>query len=108
MAVSERGIVVGFDGSGPAQAALRWATDTAMLHKIPLTVVCVIAVPDIEAQAVAWEIDASPVSLRQPYEQHAQRILTAALDVVDGTVGAGRRPEVSTETIWAQPAPTLV
>ncbi|HTM86243.1 MAG TPA: universal stress protein [Mycobacterium sp.] len=108
MPVSERGIVVGFDGSGSAQAALRWATGTAMLHKVPLTVVCVIAVPDIEAQAVAWEVDANPVSLRQPYEQHARRIIAAALDIVDVTVGAGDRPEVNTETIWAQPAPTLV
>ncbi|HLR98013.1 MAG TPA: universal stress protein [Mycolicibacillus parakoreensis] len=107
MAARTRDIVVGFDGSGSAQAALRWATRTAMLHRRAVTVVYVVAVPEIEAQAVAWEVDDGPVSLRVPYEQHARRIVTEALDIVDDEVGAGQRPEVVTDIIWAQPVPTL-
>lgn len=108
MAARARDIVVGFDGSGSAQAALRWAIRTAMLHHRALTVVYVVAVPEIEAQAVAWEVDAGPASLRVPYEQHARRIIGEALDIVDDEVGSRRRPDVDTDIIWAQPVPTLV
>ncbi len=108
MAARARDIVVGFDGSGSAQAALRWATRSAMLHRRALTVVYVVAVPEIEAQAVAWEVDAGPVSLRVPYEQQARRIIGEALDIVDDEVGSEQRPDVDTDIIWAQPVPTLV
>ncbi|MGV0635183.1 universal stress protein [Mycolicibacillus trivialis] len=108
MSATQRGIVVGYDGSGPARAALRWAVDAAQRHQQPLTVVLAITVAQVEAQAIAWEVDASPVSLREPYEREARRVLGDALEVVEATVGSGPRPEVRTETIWAQPVPTLV
>jgi nucleotide-binding universal stress UspA family protein len=47
------GIVVGFDGSPPAEAALAFALEEARLRKLPLRIVYAWEIPSIEYAGVA-------------------------------------------------------
>lgn len=57
-----RGIVVGYDGSADADAALRWAADTAALEDLPLRAVMVDQVDASPWGGVYWEPDVGVVA----------------------------------------------
>jgi nucleotide-binding universal stress UspA family protein len=93
------GIVVGVDGSGDSNVAVRWAAREAAMHKARLTLVHAIEMPN-----PLW----SAADLRELYEADARGILDDAVaDVTDFTKGDGPR-EVNRQTYSARPAPTLI
>jgi nucleotide-binding universal stress UspA family protein len=85
VAVDNSPIIVGFDGSAGARAALRWAMDDAMLRKSPVRLVYAIEAP-VAADAVF------PVDLVYTAEGHRRR----AQELLDGA--AQTRPEVLVTT----------
>jgi nucleotide-binding universal stress UspA family protein len=93
------GIVVGVDGSGDSNVAVRWAAREAAMHEARLTLVHAIEMPN-----PLW----SAAELRELYEADARGILDDAVaDVTDFTKGDGLR-EVNPQTYFARPAPTLI
>jgi nucleotide-binding universal stress UspA family protein len=93
------GIVVGVDGSGDSNVAVRWAAREAAMHKGRLTLVHAIEMP-----SPLW----SAAELRELYEADARGILDDAVaDVTEFTKGDGPG-EVSRQIYFARPAPTLI
>ncbi len=93
------GIVVGVDGSGDSNVAVRWAAREAAIHMARLTLVHAIEMPK-----PLW----SAAELRELYEADARGILDDAVaDVTDFTKGDSPR-EVNRQTYFARPAPTLI
>ncbi len=93
------GIVVGVDGSGDSNVAVRWAGREAAMRKTRLTLVNAIDMPN-----PLW----SATELRELYETDARGILDDAVtDVTDFTRGDGLG-EVDRQIYFARPAPTLI
>jgi nucleotide-binding universal stress UspA family protein len=93
------GIVVGVDGSGDSNVAVRWAAREAAMQKARLTLVHAIAMPN-----ALW----SAAELRELYEADARGILDDAVsDITEFTKGEGPR-EVNQQICFARPAPTLI
>jgi nucleotide-binding universal stress UspA family protein len=93
------GIIVGVDGSGDSNVAVRWAAREAVMREARLTLVHAIQMPN-----PLW----SAADLRELYEADALGILDDAVtDVVDFTKGNGP-PEVNQQTYFARPGPTLI
>ena len=77
------GIVVGVDGSGGSNMAVRWAAHEAVMHETRLTLVHAIAMPN-----PLW----AGSELRELYEADGQGILEdATVEVHDFTKGDGPR-----------------
>ena len=100
-------IVVGVDGSAPSDAALRWAAQEASMHHVALTVLHV-----LPCGLPGWGMGYAMAPLPQDYgemqEEEGQRVLEAALRVIDETVAPGRLAQVRSELVFASPVPTLV
>jgi len=93
------GIIVGVDGSGDSNVAVRWAAREAAMRKARLTLVHAIEMP-----RPLW----SAAELRDLYEADARGILEdAAADVADFAKGV-KPGEVDRQTFSARPAPTLI
>jgi nucleotide-binding universal stress UspA family protein len=93
------GIIVGVDGSGDSNVAVRWAAREAAIHRARLTLVHAIEMPK-----PLW----SAAELRELYEADARGILEDAVaDATDLTKGDSPR-EVNCQTYFARPAPTLI
>jgi nucleotide-binding universal stress UspA family protein len=93
------GIVVGIDGSPPADAALAFAVEEARLRKLPLRIVCAWDIPAIEYAGAAF----APTSeLAAEAEQHAEEVLTRAVETI------GRESDIVFETVAALGHPPAV
>jgi nucleotide-binding universal stress UspA family protein len=68
-------IVVGFDGSPAAEAALAVAVEEAQLRKLPLRLVCTWEVPPLEYAGVAF---APAPDYDDAAKRHADTVLAAA------------------------------
>ena len=97
------GIVVGVDGSGYSDEAVRWAAREAAMRELPLTVVQAVAIP-----APAWP--AAPISaeLHDLYEADAQAILDDAVEIVEDTIKEGGPADIKRQLFFSGPVPTLV
>ena len=95
------GIVVGVDGSGYSDEAVRWAAREAAMRELPLTLVQAVAIP-----APAWP--AAPISaeLHDLYEADAQAILDDAVEIVEETSEGGvgtAEHQAPTALVWLVP-----
>lgn len=97
------GIVVGVDGSGYSDEAVRWAAREAAMRELPLTLVQAVAIP-----APAWP--AAPISaeLHDLYEADAQAILDDAVEIVEDTIKEGGPADIKRQLFFSGPVPTLV
>ncbi|HEY4348866.1 MAG TPA: universal stress protein [Gaiellaceae bacterium] len=75
-------IVVGFDGSPAAEAALAVAVEEAQLRKLPLRIVCTWEVPPLEYAGVAF---APAPDYNDAAKQHADTVLAAVAGKVAGS-----------------------
>jgi nucleotide-binding universal stress UspA family protein len=93
------GIVVGIDGSPPAEAALRFALEEARLRNLPLRIVCAWEVPAIDYVGAAF----APVpDLATDAEHHAEEVVARAVESI------GRDPGIQIETVAAPGHPPAV
>jgi nucleotide-binding universal stress UspA family protein len=93
-------IVVGFDGSPAAEAALAFALDEAKLRNLPLRIVCAWEIPPLDAagSAFAPTFEASDIA-----DQHAEDVLKLAASRVDANPGI----RVEAVSIQGHPATVL-
>jgi nucleotide-binding universal stress UspA family protein len=93
------GIVVGIDGTPPADAALIFALDEARLRNLPLRIVCAWELPAIEYAGAAL----APTSdLATEAQHHAEQVLEHAIETI------GHAPGVQIETVAAHGHPPAV
>ena len=100
-------IVVGVDGSAPSDAALRWAAREAAMRKVALTVLHVLP-PGLPGWGMGYAMAPLPPDYGEMQEEQGQRVLEAALRVVDETIAPGGLGQVRSELVFASPVPTLV
>ena len=93
------GIVVGIDGSPPADAALAFALEEARLRKLPLRIVCAWEIPALEYAGAAF---VPTDDLAAEAEHHADEVLARALETI------GHEPGVELETVAAPGHPPAV
>ena len=97
------GIVVGVDGSAESEAAVAWATHEAILRKVPITLLHVVApVP------VGWPPDPVVKGMPNWQAEESRKVLDRARTVVDSVRGDATSPGVHTEVVYAQVVPTLI
>jgi len=100
-------IVVGVDGSAPSGAALRWAAREAAMRKVALTVLHVLP-PGLPGWGMGYAMAPLPPDYGEMQEEQGQRVLEAALRVIDETIAPGGLGQVRSELVFASPVPTLV
>lgn len=86
---TDLGILVGIDGSPEAHAALRWATDEAVLRQCPITLMHVVA-PIV----VTWPIESVVMSFTEWQEENAKHVVEQARETVRDSVDAASAPPV--------------
>ena len=95
------GLVVGVDGSGASDAAVRWATREAVMRRVPMELVTVVA--PILASSTMGPND----TLTQGQEDQARQMVERARQIVDEVAGDGR-PSVQAQVPYAHVVPALV
>ncbi|UMB67457.1 universal stress protein [Mycobacterium paraterrae] len=96
---SHYGIVVGVDGSGDADVAVKWAACEAAMRKVRLTLVHAIAMP-----SPGW----TNQQLRELYESDADAILDDAITDIHDFMGAEAPTNVRRQVFFSRPASALV
>jgi nucleotide-binding universal stress UspA family protein len=86
------GILVGVDGSSESHAAVRWAAEEAVLRRLPVTLMHVVA-PII----VTWPIEAVVMSFYEWQEDHASQVVEQARATMLAAVGDSPPPDVRVE-----------
>ena len=106
--MTQRGIVVGVDGSPSSWVALRWAAHEAAMRNVVLTVVNVIDRPAFDLVVLGGP--AAPIQTEPTRRQQraAETILADARAVVADSTESAARPEVCTQVFFAAAVPTLV
>jgi nucleotide-binding universal stress UspA family protein len=93
-------IVVGFDGSPAAEAALAAAVEEAQLRKLPLRLVCSWEVPPLEYAGVAF---VPAPDYDEAAKRHAETVLAAGAELL-----ASSGVEFETAAIAGHPAAVLL
>jgi nucleotide-binding universal stress UspA family protein len=87
------GILVGVDGSPESEAAIRWATEEAVLHDQPLTLMH--AIPPVR---VSWPVAYLETSFVESQEASAREVIEKAQKIVQASARESQPPPVLTET----------
>jgi nucleotide-binding universal stress UspA family protein len=93
------GVVVGVDGSGDADVAIRWAACEAAMRKVRLTLVQAIAMP-----SPGW----TNSELRELYETDADAILDDAVTNINEFMKADAPSDVHRQVFFSRPATALI
>jgi nucleotide-binding universal stress UspA family protein len=93
------GIVVGVDGSGDADVAVRWAANESALRKARLTLVQAVALP-----TPGWTMR----ELRELYETDADAILDDAVTNVNEFMKERAPTDLRRQIFFSQPAAALI
>ncbi|BBX45051.1 universal stress protein [Mycobacterium cookii] len=93
------GVVVGVDGSGNSDVAVRWAAHEAAMRKERLTLVQAIALP-----IPGWP----PSNLRELCEADAEAILDDAVTNINDFVKDGAPSDLNRKLLFSQPASAMV
>ncbi|MBX8690254.1 universal stress protein [Mycobacterium sp. 20091114027_K0903767] len=75
---SHQGIVVGTDGSAPAQAAVWWAAREAVMRHVPLTIVHVLAALPVAASSLGWPAGRVPEEILKIQEAEGRDFIADA------------------------------
>lgn len=97
------GILVGVDGSAESDAAIRWATQEAVMRRAPLTLVHVVA-------AVATSSPIGPIlaEINEWQQDNARHVLEQALKTAQACAPESHHPDIHSEVLGASVVPTLV
>jgi nucleotide-binding universal stress UspA family protein len=97
------GILVGVDGSAESDAAIRWATNEAIMRDAPVTLMHV-----VEPAVVSWTIGAFQATITEWQEENAQRVIEQAQKMMHASVGESEPPTVHTKVRYAIVATALI
>ncbi|KUI25485.1 universal stress protein [Mycobacterium sp. GA-2829] len=98
------GIVVGVDGSASSHAAVRWSAREAVMRRVPLVLVHVLAT-DVTA---AWAMAVPAAPLPAEYFESRERDARAAIAEEVAIAKEAGAADVTTQLVHAAPVPGLV
>ncbi|MGA9491567.1 MAG: universal stress protein [Mycobacterium sp.] len=93
------GVVVGVDGSGYSDVAVRWAAREATMRRVRLTLVQAVALP-----APGWPA----LNVRELYETDAEAILDDAVTIVEDFMKGDGPSDLERQLLFSRPAMALV
>ena len=96
------GIIVGVDGSAASDAAVRWATQEAVMRKSALTVVNAL-IP-----VMTWPQVPVPPGVDAWQEAESRRVVTDAVSIAQSCSGDGEPIRIGYKFFVSAPVPTLV
>ncbi len=97
------GLVVGVDGSGYSDQAVRWAAREAAMRERRLTLVQAVTIP-----VSAWPAAPIAAELHDLYVADARAILDDAVQIVEDATKDRRPADVKCQVFFSGPVPTLV
>ena len=97
------GILVAVDGSPESDAAVRWATEEAVLHDAPITLAHVV-VPVV----TSWPVRSLQTEFNQWQEDNARQVLDQAEQIVRASHDESALPDVHTEVLHDYDVSALV
>lgn len=97
------GIVVGVDGSGYSDEAVRWAAREAAMRERRLTLVQAVTIP-----VSVWPAAPIAAELHDLYETDARAILDDAVEIVEDTTKDRGPADIKRQAFFSGPVPTLV
>ena len=97
------GILVAVDGSAESDAAVRWATEEAVLHYAPITLAHVV-VPVV----TSWPVRSLQAEFNQWQEDNARQVLDQAEQMVRASQDESALPDVRTEVLHDYDVSALV
>jgi nucleotide-binding universal stress UspA family protein len=97
------GILVGVDGSAESDAAVAWATREAVLRRLPITLLHVVA-----PVVVGWPVGQLYPNMPEWQKDNAQEVLEKARQTLTASLDGSDPPETRPETVYASVAPTLI
>ncbi|MFZ0834859.1 MAG: universal stress protein [Mycobacterium sp.] len=100
---SDRGIVVGIDGSDTGNVAVYWAAQDAALRNLPLTLVYV-----MNPILATWQPTPIPVEFEEWQHEQARVYMDDAVRIAQENSGSDRPLTINTEVFFAPTLPTLV
>lgn len=100
-------IVVGVDGSGPSDAALRWATREAILHDAGLMLVHAMR-PGLSVWGLGYSMAPLPLNYGELQERDGRETLEAARSLIESMLADGERLDVRTELVHTVAVPSLI
>jgi nucleotide-binding universal stress UspA family protein len=103
-ATNDHGVLVGVDGSPASIAAVEWASRTAALHGLPLTLVHVLAPPMV----MTFPETPMPPGYAQWQQEQGRSYLRDALRIAGERIGAAGADRVAGETVLGSTVPMLV
>ncbi|CAN5502653.1 universal stress protein TB31.7 [soil metagenome] len=101
---THRGIIVGVDGSPPSIVAVDWAAREAVMHKLPLTLVHVLAPPVM----MAWPETPMAPGFSAWQQDRGHEIIRHAVDVAEAAARNLGGVDLTSELINGTAVPTLV
>ncbi len=100
---TNRGIVVGVDGSDAARVAVYWAAHDAAMRNTPLTLVHV-----VNPILATWQPVPMPAEFEQWQKEQARIYIDDAVRIVQENSSDDRAVTVNTEVLFSATVPTLV
>lgn len=97
------GILVGVDGSGESDAAVRWASQEAAMRGAPLTLVHVVA-----PVVTTWPMGPMHGTITEWQHNNASHVLEQARKTAESCIAQSQVPEVHTEVLSSTIVPALV
>ena len=97
------GILVGIDGSPASDAAVAWASREAVIRRMPITLMHVVA-PIV----VGWPVGQLYADMPEWQRDNAQHVIEHARKILSSGLSEPEVPVVQTETVYSSAVPTLV
>ncbi|MCV7220176.1 universal stress protein [Mycolicibacterium elephantis] len=101
--ITKYGILVAVDGSPESEAAVSWAAREAVMRRLPVTLMHVIAPVE-----VTWPVTYLQSSFDEWQEENAKQVLEQAQKTFQGSVGGAEVPAVNSVVEHGPIASTLV
>lgn len=105
---THQGIVVGVDGSPSSQMAVRWATRVAVTRNVPLSLVHAVDTAPWGSLALQGGAIPLPSESKDWQKTAGEKILAAAIDLVEETSHNGVTPKFNVEVLFSATGPALV
>lgn len=105
---TRQGIVVGVDGSPSSDMAVRWATRVAMMRNLPLSLVHAVDTAPWGSLALQGGAVPLPSESKDWQKTAGEKILSAAIDLVEETSRNRTAPKFTVEVLFSAPGLALV
>lgn len=99
----KHGILVCVDGSGASDAAVAWATREAIMRRLPITLMHIVA-----PVVVGWPMGQLYAEIPERQNEEGQHVIEQARKTLSANVGESEPPEIHTEMVYSSVVSALI